>query len=46
MPTVANVVWLITFDWAEDQQLIAVQEIDGITYLRLTPPDPEQGEDA
>ena len=33
-------------DWAEDQQLIAVQEIDGITYLRLTPPDPEQGEDA
>jgi hypothetical protein len=32
-------------DWAEDQQLIAVKEIDGITYLRLTLPDPEQGKD-
>ena len=32
-------------DWAEDQQLIAVKEIEGITYLRLTLPDPEQGED-
>ena len=24
-------------DWAEDQQLIAVQEIDDVTYLRLSP---------
>ena len=26
-------------DWAEDQQLIAVVEIDGITYLRLSRPE-------
>jgi hypothetical protein len=31
-------------DWAEDQQLIAVKEIDEITFLRLTL-DLEQGED-
>ena len=29
-------------DWAEDQQLIAVAEIDGITYLRLSRPEPEE----
>ena len=28
-------------DWAEDQQLIAVVEIDDVTYLRLIRPDPE-----
>jgi hypothetical protein len=28
-------------DWAEDQQLIAIAEIDGITYLRLSRPEPE-----
>jgi hypothetical protein len=30
--------------WAEHQQLIGVQEIDGVTYLRLTQPEPEDGE--
>jgi hypothetical protein len=30
-----------TIDWAEDQQLIAVVEIEGITYLRLSRPEPE-----
>ena len=28
------------FDWAEDQQLIAVVEIGDVTYLWLTRPDP------
>ena len=28
-------------DWAEDQQLIAIAEIDGITYLRLSRSEPE-----
>lgn len=28
-------------DWAEDKQLIAVVEIGGVTYLRLTRPGPE-----
>ena len=28
-------------DWAEDQQLIGIEEIDGITYLRLARPEPE-----
>jgi hypothetical protein len=32
-------------DWAEDQQLIAITEIDGVTYLRLTHPDQESGAD-
>jgi len=32
-------------DWAEDQQLIAIAEIDGVTYLRLTHPDQESGAD-
>ena len=31
-------------DWAEDRQLIAVAEIDGITYLRLSRPEPESHE--
>ena len=31
-------------DWAEDQQLIAVEEIDDVTYLRLSRPDPERHE--
>jgi hypothetical protein len=31
-------------DWAEDQQLIGVQEIDGMTYLRLTQPESEDEE--
>jgi hypothetical protein len=30
--------------YAEDNQLIAVEEIDGITYLRLNRPDPEHDE--
>jgi hypothetical protein len=29
--------------WAEDQQLIGIEEIDGVTYLRLSQPD--QGEE-
>jgi hypothetical protein len=29
-------------DWAEDQQLIAIMEIDGVTYLRLTRPEQEE----
>jgi hypothetical protein len=32
-------------DWAEDQQLIAIVEIDGITYLRLTRPEQEGEQD-
>jgi hypothetical protein len=31
--------------WAEDRQLIGVEEIYGITYLRLSRPDPEQDEE-
>jgi hypothetical protein len=31
-------------DWAEDQRLIGVEEIGGVTYLRLTNPSPESGE--
>lgn len=27
--------------WAEDKQLIGVEDIDDVTYLRLTRPDPE-----
>ena len=27
--------------WAEDKQLVAIEEIDDVTYLRLTRPDPE-----
>jgi hypothetical protein len=28
-------------DWAEDEELIAIEEIDDVTYLRLIRPDPE-----
>ena len=31
--------FLRALDWAEQQQLIGVDEIDGVTYLRLTRPD-------
>ena len=31
--------------WAEDRQLIGVEEIDGITYLRISRSDPEQDEE-
>jgi AAA domain len=31
-------------DWAEDQELIAIEEIGDVTYLRLTRPDPEDDE--
>jgi hypothetical protein len=30
--------------WAEDQQLIGIEEIDGVTYLRLLRPDREEDE--
>ena len=32
-------------EWAEDQQLIGVEEIDGVTYLRLIRPDEGYGDD-
>jgi hypothetical protein len=31
--------------WAEDRQLVGVEEIDDVTYLRLTRPDQEDDED-
>ena len=31
--------------WAEDKQLIGVEEIDDVTYLRLTRPDPEDDDE-
>jgi hypothetical protein len=31
--------------WAEDQRLIAITEIEDVTYLRLTRPSEEEGED-
>ena len=31
--------------WAEDQQLIGIEEIDGVTYLRLSRPDREEEEE-
>ena len=31
--------------WAEDQRLIAITEIEDVTYLRLTRPNEEEGED-
>jgi hypothetical protein len=31
--------------WAEDKQLIGVEEIEDVTYLRLTRPDPENDEE-
>jgi hypothetical protein len=32
-------------DWAEHKQLIGIQDIDGISYLWLTRPDPETDEE-
>jgi hypothetical protein len=29
---------------AEDQQLVGIDEIDGVTYLRLSRPDREEDE--
>ena len=37
--------FLRALDWAEDQQLIGVEEIDGVTYLRLIRPDEGQDGD-
>ena len=31
--------------WAEDQQLIGIEEIDDVTYLRLSRPDREEEEE-
>jgi hypothetical protein len=31
-------------DWAEDEQLIGVSEIDGVTYLWLRPKSPDEDE--
>jgi hypothetical protein len=31
--------------WAEDRQLVRVEEIEGVTYLRLTRPDPQDEEE-
>jgi hypothetical protein len=31
--------------WAEDKQLIGVEEINDVTYLRLTRPDPEDDDE-
>jgi hypothetical protein len=31
--------------WAEDKKLIGVEEIDDVTYLRLTRPDPEDDDE-
>ena len=38
--------FLRALDWAEQKQLIGVEEIDGVTYLRLIRPDHQDGEDA
>jgi AAA domain len=37
--------FLRALDWAEDEQLIAITEIEGVTYLRLTRPSCEEGDD-
>jgi hypothetical protein len=31
--------------WAEDRQLVGVEEIEAVTYLRLTRPDPQEEEE-
>ena len=36
--------FLRALDWAEDEQLIGVTEIDGVTYLWLSRPSEEEGE--
>ena len=33
--------FLRALDWAEEKRLIGVEEIGGVTYLRLVHPDPE-----
>ncbi len=37
--------FLRALDWAEDKQLIGVEEINGITYLHLTRPYPQDGQE-
>src|SRR5262245_53071736 len=37
--------FLRALDWAEDEQLIGITEVEGVTYLRLTRPSEEEGED-
>ena len=37
--------FLRALDWAEQKQLIGVEEIDGVTYLRLIRPDEGQDGD-
>jgi hypothetical protein len=37
--------FLRALDWAEQKQLIVVQEINGITYLRLQPDERQDGDD-
>ena len=37
--------FLRALDWAEQQQLIGIEEIDGVTYLRLNRPDGEVGDE-
>ena len=37
--------FLRALDWAQDRQLLGILEIDGISYLRLTRPDPETDEE-
>ena len=37
--------FLRALDWAEQQQLIGIEEIDGVTYLRLNRPDREEGDE-
>jgi hypothetical protein len=36
--------FLRALDWAEDEQLIAITEIEGVTYLRLTRPSEGESE--
>jgi hypothetical protein len=37
--------FLRALDWAEDKQLIGVEEIDGVTYLYLVRPNHQDGEE-
>ena len=37
--------FLRALDWAEDEQLIGVTEIEGVTYLRLSRPAEQEAED-
>ena len=37
--------FLRALDWAERKQLIGIEEIGDVTYLRLTRPEPESGEE-